>query len=742
MVSFKRGAYAVGGLALIWNVSIWAKTSMGLGKAVAERGVLAIQKNVEQENEGDIALVVTLSAPTSGGVGSPSTNYVISISGTLSGPVVFTPTDGGNGGTFSPATITLTNTTRTGTFTYTPVSSGVKVISLTNNGSLSNPAPTHFTAQNDTPIPPPAPGSDRTSQPYLFQMVRQPYPSTLVGGSNYDTDFRGPTAVYVDPTSGWAWTNLKGDWIDSEGTPQGDTPFVSFSANSGNVNEFFTYTGIDVTALVQYVQTNNKWLAVLMGNSEAAYRSVASPWNQTASVPVIAVTYADSTTGTLACKLVGANTAGSSLPRTTQDEQSLPVFMEFERPAKAVASATLTLSLKKLTSGTGVIHINPCNPPFNTDPPTGQGGLASLAGNLDQGVTAHSNVIGAQRYVDGAVLSDFVLANSLSSSSEQWYDPALWGGTQDLTKYPHNAVGKWVGGFNTLTLVDSNYTGEGFAPLAPGLGAMKLDMPDAGIQTGQEGGTSGTAASSAVLYMPYDEIGLIDHIFVRQYVRLGTPHVRVPSDRRQVLRNNVPAWTDLGGKIGISPSHNTSYGGFSGSAGGGNGWQMRWSWGDCETNLGGPNEQGMQFGWHLFDFGTNPEGYRYISESQSLNSWGQRGGLGATCYPGRWYCIETEVKLNSIDTSNPSTNFQPDGLLRTWIDGRLVYERTGMVFRTWPVYHPTYNPSAIRPIRELGVAWLLWNWYHGGTTRSSVDRTVFTTGLVWAKQRIGPMKMP
>ena len=622
-------------------------------------------------------------------------------------------------------------------------------ISSSNNG-IHRWTATAFDAMGNQATTPPVsvavnipvpPGSDRTSQTYLFQMVRQPYPSTL-GGAAYSTDWRGPTADYVDAYGGWRWTNRKGDWIDATGTPQGNQPFVSFNANSGNPNQFFTYAGIDATALVQYVQAHGMWLAVLMDSVGMGERSVASNWNQTVAVPSIVVNYVDGSGGTLACKLVAADTTGSDLPHTLWNEVNLPAFLEFERPAKPVTRATLTLSLKNLSSGTCVVRLNPCHPPLNTDPVTGQDGLASLAGNLDQGITALPSVIGAQRYVDGSSLSDFVYGTVMNNNAEYNYDPALWGGAHDFTKFPHVCVGKWTSPFDQLTLVTSDYTGEGFAPLAPGLGAMKLDMRDAGVQTGQEGWTNGTAVNSSYLFMPYEEIGVLDHIFVRQYIRLGSPHVRVPSDRREVLRDGLPAWTDMAGKFGISPSHDTTYGGFSGTSGGSGGWQMRWSWSDCEVNLGGPNEQGVQMGWHLWDYGSNPAGYNHILENQAVNNWGQRGGLAATFYPGRWYCIETEVKLNSIDTSNPNMNFQADGLLRTWVDGRLVYERTGLVFRTWPVYRPAYNPEAKRPIRQLGIGWLLWNWYHGGTTPSSVHRTTFTTGLVWAKQRIGPMKRP
>ena len=729
-------------LALAGSPPVRAKMSMGLGKVTAERGVVAVQNGpIAQQDVGGVH--VTLTGPGTGVVGDPSALFQITVAGSGSDPILFTMKDRGDGGTFNPSSLTLSAAAPRGTFTYVPMSPGDKYVSVINNRSLTNPAEIKLTAVNGSLPPAPTPGSDRTSQPYLFQMVRQRYPHTLPGGSDYSTDWRGPTYTYIDAYGGWKWDHPgKGDWIDLNGTPQGGTPFASFNANSGNLDEFFTYTGVDVTALVQYAQTHNRWLAVIMDISGPGYRKIATIWNQTTAVPSIAVTYADATVGTLACRVVGVDGGGSVLPHTVEDEETVPAFLEFDQPAKAVTDARLTVSLKRyFNTASNVVSINLCNPSFNTDPVTGLSGLASQAGNLDSGITGVSGVIGAQRYVDGSTISDFVYGQSVNIGAEKNYDPALWGGAQDLTKLPHTQVGKWVCGglVENLSFVDSGYSGEGFQPLAPGLGALKLVMPDSGIQTGQEGGSSGTAASNAYLFMPFEEMGLLDHIFVRQYVRFEFPFTRTPVQRREVLQSGLPVWSDMGGKFGISPSHNVSGGGFSGTSGGGYGWQMRWAISECETNLGGPDEQGVQLGWHLYDFGpNNPPGYRGYGGQEESN-WGQRGGLGAVLYGGRWYCIETEVKLNSVNAADSS--WQADGVLRTWIDGRLVFERTGLVFRTLPLT-PAYpaNPDLMRPFRELGVGWLLWNWFNGGKTQSTVHRTAFTTGLVWAKQRIGQMK--
>ena len=81
-----------------------------------------------------------------------------------------------------------------------------------------------------------------------------------------------------------------------------------------------------------------------------------------------------------------------------------------------------------------------------------------------------------------------------------------------------------------------------------------------------------------------------------------------------------------------------------------------------------------------------------------------------------------------------------DGALRAWVDGRLAFEREGMVMRTLPLHDPGFNGGRIRPCRELGIRSLWFNWFHGGQTQSSLDRSLFVTGLAWGHDYLGPMK--
>lgn len=90
----------------------------------------------------------SMTGPSSGVVGAASSNFTVTLtpSGGTASATTITPSSGGGGGTFTPSTVSLSTGTPSATFTYTPASAGVKTISVTNSGSLSNPGNISFTA--------------------------------------------------------------------------------------------------------------------------------------------------------------------------------------------------------------------------------------------------------------------------------------------------------------------------------------------------------------------------------------------------------------------------------------------------------------------------------------------------------------------------------------------------------------------------------------------------------------------
>lgn len=115
----------------------------------AETSLVSLYHFDGNGNDSKAASVSTyaLSGPATGSVGVASSAFTASVSGALTSAVVVTPSDGGAGGTFTPATVTLpASANPTVSFTYTAVQTGAIVIAGTNSGGLTNPSSLTFTA--------------------------------------------------------------------------------------------------------------------------------------------------------------------------------------------------------------------------------------------------------------------------------------------------------------------------------------------------------------------------------------------------------------------------------------------------------------------------------------------------------------------------------------------------------------------------------------------------------------------
>ena len=584
-------------------------------------------------------------------------------------------------------------------------------------------------------------GKYRYQQPRLFQSLpAATIPSRLAYGTNYPREGRGPTAHYVDRATGWVWKNIGGDWLDAGGIPQGTRPWFSVPTNAVSGSSAVHVYSVDTTSALQYVQAHGRWCAFLM-RSRGAARVMAGLLQANYPVPVITVRHQDGTSTVLRCQVMAVLSAASESPNTTAAQYTLPLLIEFERPAKPVASAQLSFTITQHWSGT-VTEVDAflLDPPLNADAVLP--GVAATAGAQDAQLDAHPAVIGVHRYLDGLPWSRFASLDRdplfYNLGAERNYDPAIFGtGPRDTSKLPHVDLGKWFATGANWSKVDSSHTGDGFAPLLPGLGAVRVTMAaQAGLADGVPVLSGGTLGANARIFLPEPDFGRLKRIFVRYYLR-HAPYDAPVAKRYQVLQGTRSSWLDMAGKTGIAPSHVTSYGGVSGSSGGGHGWQMRLSWNDCDAGQGGPDEQGVALGLHTWDFQYNNP-VRYSSDAPVNAQFGQRGGLGGVLYHGRWYCIEMEVDLNNVVAGAPG--YIPDGAVRLWVDGRLAFEREAMVMRSLPILQANYSPTALRPCRELGHRDLWFNWFHGGTTPNSIDRTLFFTGLVWSRAYIGPMR--
>ena len=226
----------------------------------------------------------------------------------------------------------------------------------------------------------------------------------------------------------------------------------------------------------------------------------------------------------------------------------------------------------------------------------------------------------------------------------------------------------------TLELVSS---GPGFEPLDGQ--ALKITVP------------GGENMGSGIAFKFQDQTGSEpEEIFFRYYVRIDQ------------------SWnpTDGGKFPGISGTYGVA--GWGGRPSNGtNGWSAR---GLFQTTVAGADNP-------LAD--TVPLGH-YVYHPEQSSQWGdnvlwQDGYLGYL-EKDRWYSIEQHLVLNT-----PGRN---DGILETWIDGRLAYRQTDWRWR---------DTSALK-IEQI---WL--NVYHGGSDVPDQDISLYIDSIVIADSYIGPM---
>jgi hypothetical protein len=158
-----------------------------------------------------------------------------------------------------------------------------------------------------------------------------------------------------------------------------------------------------------------------------------------------------------------------------------------------------------------------------------------------------------------------------------------------------------------------------------------------------------------------------------------------------------------------------SFGGTYGEAGWGgnpsdgtNGWSARGLfWPPEEDGASGDTRVGF---------------YCYHADMQGIygDNWYWAGGAlgaGGAMARGRWYQVELYVKNNT-----PGSN---DGILRAWVNGVQVYEKTDVRFRD---------------VDTLHVERVWFDFYYGGTWTAPADMYIDFDAAVIAWNYIGPSR--
>jgi hypothetical protein len=606
------------------------------------------------------------------------------------------------------------------------------------------------------PMLPPIAQRYRTELPRLFLV---PPAGVVAGGSGgswvtpgrdaiaapksaYNYGTTGPTATHVDVGSDWRWARKNGDWVDAKGVAYGEAPHWRCNAGSrtGSVGPYV----VDATSGVQAALAPQRWNAYIV-RCAGGRCAMATNWN--ATPPHIEVQYVDGTAGKLSCLAGVLLEPSSAYSQAGSPEVDLRdgrhAVLEFEKPLRDVRKAMLHLPVED-KGGAWRLSAFLADPPRNKE--AVMSGLAQ-AYPRDDGIRAHRDVIFAHRYQDGTKASDWIEQKDLNVYNKAFWSPHVFDGRaeKDTSKLPFVNQGRWVKVRKNATLVPSNYQGEGFAPLAPGIGALRVNTPGRDAADGAVVGDGGGFGCDLAMYLPDDLCGVLDEIYIRYYLRLGVQPPEFLKDIKmyRAYEKSASQYAVHEGKFGIGASHWTHYGGNNNIGGGNIGWTNRNAFKEYPADVVGG---GLRPGVHSWDMlGYN--GY-----------WGQQGGLGAALYPGHWYCIESRLKLNTVDTSrspfdaDPSKNLD-DAEMDIWLDGRKVLEMRNFSYRRLPLNYGStgkfdrktrMGPTPIErkylvPIRQLGVTAITLNDYNGGLLPASTDRAKFYAGLVVSKSPIGAM---
>jgi hypothetical protein len=247
------------------------------------------------------------------------------------------------------------------------------------------------------------------------------------------------------------------------------------------------------------------------------------------------------------------------------------------------------------------------------------------------------------------------------------------------------------------------------------------------------------------IYWPLRNAGLQpEQLYLRYYLKLG------PIWNNDNCRNErgTPVQEGHGGKFpGLAdireerdPGGQCGFGGAPGD--GIHCWSHRGGFRNCFSGSTGnqicetvPGAITRYYGYVYFVGQEDATGSAALWDS---DPWGQSFGRGGTCsreptnlfcpvgrnrgvlVRERWYALEQFIKMN--------TPGKADGVIRGWVDGKLAYEKTNMIFRL-----PGHDNLHVR------LAWL--DVYKGGVYGNCNDGEIWLDQMVLATDApIGPMK--
>lgn len=728
------------------------------------------------------ATTVTLTGPTGGVVNTASSPFTVSANGAISGTIVCTPSFGAGGGLLTPATVSLTTASPSGTFTYTPYATGTKTISLTNNQSLAVVgSPIAYTA---TAVP------AQVQNQYRSYLI---HPYSGSGGTDAEELYDGASGVttrlYSKHTM-QGWENVNGDYIGSDGVRYN-------GANAASMVPWYTwvfplvnplgYVSLDLTALT------SRWLST--GQNKGAHFLCDATSNNSAWVdfsgtfsafpPKLVVVTSTGTyeyIGDFAGVTIGSETGKDSRLKQRMS-RSYRGFLQFEYlpdVTGTLISATLQMHvLAKDDIYPLTIKI------FETDAPA-----------LYLGAAGKPAVLGLADSVGEMALVGNPSPHPAVYAAGDFRRSNVWNSYYDKDSRTASGGAHPADLFNYVTITQSQRAKTEFLPdkvHAPGTTEYRGILLTTQIGAGEI--HYAVPTSKADFNDPLRPIraDCPKEMYARLYIYFENDFVSGNSD--QFAFKMGLGWD---AQFGLAGTY-----GWTAAAGSGqsDSFGCKWKWWSKPSTGPDPLTLGAQEGdvWHQYDLGnvrkklingvwTTNGNYLYVADGSvyGTDQWCYEGhsmrghsglfmGSANTKFPnlialcnapshlgnppatvsplgsgtydvlwdggnygteqtlrmglgvhnkvahmfelGKWYCLESYVKMNSIDLSVTDANGNGrainDGIMRYWIDGALVGERTTMAWRLHP---------------DLGLEGSWFIMYHGGVAGPIDPETGQPTG--------------
>ena len=532
---------------------------------------------------------------------------------------------------------------------------------------------------------------ERVGEPQLH-----PGPSASTFAASLWDGASGVTPDYFNVGALLPWQNRLGDWSDASGVAQGSAAFSS--GGSGSVGPFT----MDLTTLARWLQTNSSYGMFLKVAGGAAWVATRAH-SDSAQHPVLTVIDTGGVTTVCACAASAVIDPSTSRP-VTGEELSLnngyALLLEFDLDLvpNPIANATLTLTITKSFSTPLSLRAFALRSVKLFEGGIPVSGLAARYMG-DAGISADPDVYFATAF-DVASLADYFAGAVLEPDSTFAMDPDL--GVPALgTKYH---VGEFA---PFLAIPDHQWSRKWSLGLThnPANGALiRDDTPNA------QYASLGHPRSPSELYFRY-------YLKLQQGYQCAIEGKKLPG-----LAGRYGRWVG-----------DDSYGYYNPTAGNG---------GSPTKGVYTPADgfSGWSLRHHAFAAPADANPFAalvplnyYAYHAKMADYFGDmwRWGNSAIGYVNletdRWYCIEHYAKVNDVvgpfDALGNGTAVE-NGVVRGWLDGVLVFEKTDAVLRK----HPAIKVDEV---------WL--DHYHGGTTPAEAEHPFQMAALVVAKSYIGPM---